>query len=239
MEPLRLSSDERRHAGDFLSEASLRLVEGSFDLVVILTEVAIISRGERTVFGLASPLARTVLISTHRLREADRDQRLPTEASSVRRNAAALLLHLVGRTLGAEVQHAGGGAMAPFRLERDQTVAPRFDESARLEALTAAFIEREHTVEGPIADLLLHIRSAARHWRLVSQALLRNRAPLLPLRMPALTAAAVAPTFILVFSAEFWDAGLGMTNLIAGGYAAISILAAMLYLCFAQRLQRH
>lgn len=236
IEPLRLGSDERRHAGDFLGEASLQLVEGSFDLVVILTDVALISRRERTVFGLASPLTRTVLLSTYRLREADRGQRHLEKASSVRRNAAALLLHLVGRTLGAKVQPTNGGAMAPFQLEAGRTAAPEFQESAGLESLTSAFKEREHLVRGPIDDLWLHLRSALRHPRLVLFALLRNRAPLLPLRMPALAAAAVAPTFILVFSAEFWDAGLGMTNFIASAYAAISIVAATLYLCFAQRL---
>lgn len=126
--------------------------------------------------------------------------------------------------------------MAPFRLEAGRTAVPEFQESADLEALTSAFKEREHSVEGPIEDLWLHLRSAVRHPRLVLHALLRNRAPLLPLRMPALAAAAVAPTFILVFSAEFWDAGLGMTNFIASAYAAISIVAATLYLCFAQGL---
>ena len=235
-EPLRLGSDERRHAGDFLGEASLRLVEGSFDLVVILTDVALISRRERTVFGLASPLARTVLLSMHRLRAAARGERLPLDAPSIRYDTAALLLHLIGQTLGAKVQGAGGGAMAPFTVETGRTAVPEFQESAGIQSLTTAFLEREHAVNGLIHDLWLHVRSAARHPRLVSEALRRNRAPLLPLKMPGLATAAVAPVFILVFSAEFWDAGLGMTHQTAWGFAGISILAAAIYLCFAQRL---
>ncbi|MDQ3289414.1 MAG: hypothetical protein M3Q42_14415 [Pseudomonadota bacterium] len=235
-EPLRLGSDERRHAGDFLGEASLRLVEGSYDLIVILTDVALISRRERTVFGLASPLTRTVLISTHRLREADRGRQLPLDAPSVRCNTAALLLHLIGQTLGANVQVGEHGAMARFEADPDRTAVPRYRESAGIAQLTAAFMEREHTVEGPLADLWLHVRSAARHPRMLLQALLRNRAPLLSLKMPGLATAAVAPVFILVFSAEFWDAGLGMTHPTAWTYAALSILAAAFYLCFAQRL---
>lgn len=236
VEPLRLGSDERRHAGDFLGEASLRLVEGSFDLIVILTDVALISRRERTVFGLASPLARTVLLSTHRLREADRGMRHSMDASVVRYNAAALLLHLVGQTLGAKVQRSEAGAMAPFRPEPGREAVPEFIHRAGIKSLTAAFMAHEHDVEGPIDDLRLHLRSAIRHPHLVSQALVRNRAPLLPLKMPGLATAAVAPVFILVFSAEFWDAGLGMTHRTAWSYAAISILAATIYLCFAQRL---
>lgn len=82
----------------------------------------------------------------------------------------------------------------------------------------------------------LHLRSAFRHPRLVLQALFRNQAPLLSLKMPGLATAAVAPVFILVFSAEFWDAGLGMSHKTAWTYAALSILAATIYLCFAQRL---
>ena len=97
-------------------------------------------------------------------------------------------------------------------------------------------MEHEHEVEGPIDDLWLHVRSAVRHPRLVLEALRRNRAPLLSLKMPGLATAAVAPVFILVFSAEFWDAGLGMTHRTAWSYAALSILAATVYLCFAQRL---
>lgn len=236
-EPLRLGSDERRHAGDFLEEATLRLVEGSFDLVVVLTDVALISRRERSVFGLASPLARTLLLSTHRLREAERGKQLPLDASSVRYNLAALLLHLIGQTLGAKVQPSGsGGAMAPFDVDTGRSAVPQFKESAGIQALAATFMAREHAINGPVDDAWVHVRSAIRHPGLVLQALCRNNAPFLSLKMPGLATAAVAPVFILVFSAEFWDAGLGMTHQTAWTYAGISILAATVYLCFAQRL---
>lgn len=39
-----------------------------------------------------------------------------------------------------------------------------------------------------------------------------------------------------LFRAEFWDAGLGMGHATAWVYAALGILAAATYLCFAQRL---
>lgn len=233
---LRLGSDERRHAGDFLGEASLRLVEGAYDLVVILTDVALVSRRERTVFGLSSPLARTVVLSTHRLREGPRGQRLPIDATALRHNTAALLLHLVGRTLGAKSRPGSDGAMAPFEVDPERAVRPAFAADAAFETLTARFMEREHDVAGPLEELWLHLRSAARHLCLVAGALRRNHAPLLALKMPGLATAAVAPVFILVFSAEFWDAGLGMGHATAWVYAAISILAAATYLCFAQRL---
>lgn len=235
-EPLQLGSNERRHAGDFLGEASLRLVEGSFDLIIMLTDVALISRRDRIVFGLTSPLARTIVLSTHRLRKAERGQRLALDAPSVRCNAAALLLHLIGQGLGARTDPAPGGAMSPFQLEPGRTDTPNFGDSGEIRRLTSEFLEREHVVRGAMADLWLHICSAVRHPKLVLRALSRNRAPLLPIKMPALATAAVAPVFVLVFSAEFWDAGLGMTQRTAWIYAGISIFGAALFLCFAQRL---
>lgn len=235
-EPLQLPSNERRHAGDFLGEASLRLVEGSFDLVVILTDVAIISRRDRIVFGLASPLARTVVVSTHRLRQAERGKRLDLNTRPVACNTAALLLHLIGQVLGAKTSPQKKGAMAPFTFEDDRDSIPQFQERSGIKRLMSNFLAHEHAVHGPVDELVLHVRSAIRHPRLISGALFRNKAPLLPIKMPALATAAVAPVFVLVFSAEFWDAGLGMTQRTAWLYAAISILAATLFLCFAQRL---
>ncbi|MET1756392.1 hypothetical protein ABVV53_13145 [Novosphingobium sp. RD2P27] len=235
-EPIRLSSNERRHSGDFVGEASLRVVEGSFDLVIILTDVALISRRERIVFGLVSPLARTVVLSTDRLRGREGAGHMPLASPAIRWNAAALLLHLIGQGLGADPDPAPSGALAPFKYDPDRVSAPAFHEPAALERLAAGFLEREHTASGPLHDLWIHGCAALRHPRLISNALGRNRAPLLPLRMPGLATAAVAPVFILVFSAEFWDAGLGMTDATAWAYAAISILVAACYLCFAQKL---
>lgn len=234
--PIQLASDERRHAGDFLGEASLRLVEGSFDLIVIVTDIPVISRRERIVFGLVSPLARTIVLSTHRLRESERGRRIAMDSPQVRWNVGALLLHLIGQGLGAETRRGERGAMAPFEYDPHRTAVPGFADAAQIRRLASGFAEREHVVSGPFGDLWLHLRSALRHPRLIARALLRNRAPLLPLRMPALATAAVAPVFVLVFSAEFWDAGLGMGPATAWAYAAVSIVAAACYLCFAQRL---
>lgn len=233
-EPMRLGSDERRHAGDFLGEASIRLVEGDFDLIVILTDVPLISRRERTVFGLSSPLTRTLLMSTHRLRATGRAVPPPMDAAALRWNSATLLLHLIGQTL--ELGASRTGAMSPFRYDPERTTLPRFAEVAALEQRVRRFVAQDHSVRGPAHELWIHARAVLRHPGTVVRALVRNRAPLLPLSMSGLTAAAVAPVFVLVFSAEFWDAGLGISPLTAATYAAISILAATLYLCFARKL---
>lgn len=235
-EPMQLRSDERRHAGDFVGEASLRLVEGSFDLVVIVTDVPLVSRGERVVFGLASSLARTIVLSTHRLRDDIGCEADGRDANGVRWNASALLLHLVGRVLGLKAARSGSGAMAPFAYDAARGAAPHFEEDAVLRHAVARITKRELDVGNVLEELRAHLSSAARHPAQVLEALWRNRAPLLPLRMPGLATAAVAPVFVLVFSAEFWDAGLGMSHVTAWVYAAASILAAACYLCFAQGL---
>lgn len=64
----------------------------------------------------------------------------------------------------------------------------------------------------------------------------RSRAPLLPLHLPRLTTTALIPTFILVFTAEIWDAGFHMTGTAVGSYAVFSVLASAVYLVTAQNL---
>lgn len=233
---MRLGSDARRHVGDFLGEASVRLVEGGFDLLVILTDVPLMSRRQRIVFGLASPLTRTLVLSTDRMRAAERAVRPSLGSPAIRWNMAALLLHLIGQILGLPAGRGVPGAMAAFGYDPGRTALPQFEDAARVRALAARFRSPEHPVRGPAHELWLHARAVLRHPRVVLRALARNRAPLLPLSMSGLTAAAVAPVFVLVFSAEFWDAGLGMSPATAWAYAAISILAATLYLCFARGL---
>lgn len=235
-DPFQMDSDERRHGGDFLGEASMRLVEGSFDLVLVITDVPLTSRRERMVFGLVSPLARTIVLSTHRLRDSGRGKRLPVDSSPVRWNAATLLLHLIGQALGAKSRAKGTGAMSPFQPRTDPSGIPQFESSSNIGQAAARFTEHEHFATNPLVEFRIHIGAALRHPGLVTRALLRNRAPLLPLKMPGLATAAVAPIFVLVFSAEFWDAGLGMGSKTAAIYAAVTILAAASYLCFARRL---
>jgi hypothetical protein len=54
--------------------------------------------------------------------------------------------------------------------------------------------------------------------------------------MPGLATAAVAPTLLLVFTAEIWDAGLSMAPGVLWAYALGSIVAATLYLLLVQHL---
>ncbi|WP_226039599.1 hypothetical protein [Natrinema sp. DC36] len=70
----------------------------------------------------------------------------------------------------------------------------------------------------------------------ILQALENSRAPLLPLSLPKLSTAALAPTLVIVFSAESWDVGFHMSNVTAALFATVSIVTATLYLLFVQNL---
>lgn len=90
--------------------------------------------------------------------------------------------------------------------------------------------------EAALAVLRFHLTSAARNPGQVLRAVWRSRAPLLPLSLPGLATAAVAPALILVFTAEIWDVGLHMADAVATSFAAAAVLAATGFLVSVQNL---
>ena len=235
-EPFRLPDEGTRRPSDFLDEASLRMVEGPYDLVIVVTNARLTSRRRKVVPGLASSVSRVAVVSTRRLTRTPRNRpshELDDEA--VRWNAATLVVHLLGHVLGAN--HADG-VMAPFRFEESRREVPPFDErtKSRLRREANRLPEHEEVVRGPVQRFAFHVRSALSHPRQVLVPLARNRAPLLPLSLPKLATAAVTPTLVLVFSAETWDVGVHMTSAVAGGFALVSMFAATVYLTLIQRL---
>jgi hypothetical protein len=235
-EPFRIPDREARRPSDFLDEASLRMVEGEYDAVVVVTDATLVSRHERPVAGLASELARVAVVSTRTLLLGPRDRPVRSlDDAAVRWNAAALLLHLLGHVLG--LGH-GDGAMAPFRFDPERRDAPAFPDRARkrLRRRAPGIPERETDERGLLGRVAFHARWAASHPEQVLRPLVRNRAPFLSLSLPKLATAAVAPTLVLVFSAETWDVGVHLTDLDAAGFAVASVLAATGYLTAVQNL---
>ena len=234
----RLSDRDPRRPSAFLDEAALRMVEGPYDLLVVVTDAPLLARSHRRVAGLASPLSRVAVVSTHRLQVSGRDQ--PSRAldsTAVRHNGATVLLHQIGHVLGAG-HDPDGGVMAPYEFDPDRSAIPEFDAGASryLERIASGIPEESvesRSVPGLVA---FHLRSAARNWRQVGRALVTSRAPLLPLSLPKLSTAAVAPALILVFSAETWDVGMNLDNVTALSFAAASILLAAVYLIFSLNL---
>lgn len=60
-----LSDHDARLPSEFLDHATHRMVEGPYDLIVVVTDVP---STERFVPGLASPLSRVAVVSTTNLR---------------------------------------------------------------------------------------------------------------------------------------------------------------------------
>lgn len=239
-EPTRIGSDDPRRPSDFLDEASLRMVEGPYDGVAVITDVALVSRGHRVAPGLASRAARVAVLSTRPLRLSPRGE--PTRSlgsAAARWNGGALLMHLLGHLLGlGHRPPEDGSVMSPFRMVAQRRELPAFDTQSlqSLRRSATEFPEREHRESGWISEIAFHLSSAARHARTVAVAVWRSRGPFLPLHLPRLSTAAVAPAVILVFTAEIWDAGFHMTGPEVWLFAALSILGSTAYLAMAQDL---
>lgn len=61
--PTRHTAREPRRPSDFLDEASLRMVvEGPFDMLIVLTDAALYTRKHAVVAGLASPVSRVAVV---------------------------------------------------------------------------------------------------------------------------------------------------------------------------------
>ncbi|WP_336001849.1 hypothetical protein [Halorientalis halophila] len=238
-DPARLPDHDRRRPSEFLDRATHLMVEGPYDLVVAVTDVPLVSSKERFVPGLASPLARVTVVSTRNLRRAPRgESERALDDPAVRWNGATLLVHLIGHVLGARHRDADGGVMEPFVFESDRRAVPAMDADVEtyLRRIAGEIPATEVSPKGALARVGFHAKSALGNAGRIGRALVDSRAPLLPLSLPKLSTAAVTPTLVIVFSAESWDVGVHMDNLTATLFAAVSVLAAAIYLLFAQNL---
>ena len=238
-EPAALPDHDPRRPSEFLDRATHRMVEGPYDIVVVVTDVLLLSNRERFVPGLSSPLSRVAVVSTANLRSAPREEpKRPLDHEAVRWNAATLLTHLLGHVLGARHRDADGGVMEPFDFDPSRTELPPFDVDVEptLRRMASELPAAEARPRGSLGRLVFHVKSAVRNPGAIVQALVNSRAPLLPLSLPKLSTAAVAPTLVIVFSAESWDVGFHMGNVTAALFAAVSVLTAAVYLMFSQNL---
>ncbi|MHA6248481.1 hypothetical protein ACXYMU_11125 [Pontibacter sp. CAU 1760] len=240
VEPVALTSDRTREPSDFLDVATMRMAEGPYDIVMVVTDVTLISRKDRIEAGLASPVTYTAVISTQRLTTTARGKPVRTlDAPAVRVNAVALMLHLLGHISGlTHTATEKGSIMAPFTFREKRRLTPRFSDSERvlLKEQVKNLPERELHGGTGLEGFIFHLIMAAKHPKAVLNSLLRNWAILLPLSLPGLATAAVAPSLLLIFTAEIWDVGLNMGNRTTAFFAVASILGASFYLIKIQSL---
>ncbi|MBC5992219.1 hypothetical protein [Pontibacter cellulosilyticus] len=240
VEPVALKTDRTREPSDFLDAATMRMAEGPYDIVLVVTDVTLISRRDRIEAGIASPVTYTAVISTQRLTTTPRGKPIRTlGAETVRVNAAALTLHLLGHISGLpHTERRKGGVMAPFSFREGRKLQPEFTEKERalLKEQVKHLPERELHGGTGLEAFIFHLIMAVKHPKAILSPLLRNWAILLPLSLPGLATAAVAPSLLLIFSAEIWDVGLNMGNRTTTLFAAVSILGASFYLIKIQSL---
>lgn len=239
-ESFALESDNPRQPSEFLDKASQQMAEGPYDLVIVITDVYLVSRRKRMEAGLSSPVSRIITLSTKKLSSTSRG--LPSYRLTdppVRWNAAALLLHLLGHISGlSHKRMRQSKVMTPYTFRENRHDTPSFNQEERkiLQNRAKHLPERELHGGNMLETLIFHILMAFRHPKDVIIPLFRNRSILLPLSLPGLATAAVAPTILLVFTAETWDVGLHMDNQTATIFALASIIGASFYLVQVQSL---
>ncbi|WP_146608900.1 ion transporter [Gelidibacter algens] len=239
-DPSQLATDKARRPSDFLDDTSLRMAEGPYDMMLVITDVALATVKNRVDAGFLSSVARIAMISTRKLVTTGRKQpMLSLNDASVRFNAAALLLHLVGDIVGLSHTNKGHSkVMSPYEFLSDRKAVPIFTQAEKdqLQKEKQQLPERELRGGSGLESFMFHLLMAFRHPKQLLRPLLRNKAILLPLSLPKLVTAAVSPSFILLFTAEIWDVGINMPNSVAILFAIMSIMGASFYLVTIQSL---
>lgn len=236
----RLESDRSRYPSEFLDSASLRMAEGPYDLVTVITDVGIMSRKNNLVAGLSSSVTRIIVLSTRKLTSTGRNKaRLEITDTRVRFNSGKFFLHQIGQLLGLKhTSPAHSKIMGARSFTEDLKEIPSFtsEEKEKLKKNAKNAPDRELRDANDLETFIFHILMTFRHLKIFFRPLLKNKALLLPLSLPGLATAAVAPAIILIFTAEIWDVGLGMSNGTAAFFAVISIMLASFYLVRVQSL---
>ena len=235
-----LENAKTKSPSDFLDPATLKMAEGPYDLIIVVTDVGLMSRKHNLVYGLCSGVSRVVVISTRKFISTERKKDpLSLDDDNVIANGGALLMHLVGHVMGLE--HKLGSesrVMSEFNFKKRNKQLPQFSkkEQEKLKEDSRTIPDRELINGNWLETFIFHVLMTFRHPKRFFNPILTNKAIFLPLSLPGLATAAVAPAIILIFTAEIWDVGLGMTNSTAIFFAVVSIMLASFYLVRVQSL---
>lgn len=235
----RLENDNSRSPSDFLDRASTTIAEGPYDLVTVITDVGLMSRKNYLVAALTSTVSRVIVISTRQITATGKNRAsLNLNDPQVKINSAILFLRQIGHILKLRTSSTSGKIMAAKSFKGNRKEIPSFtsEERKKLRESSKKAPDRELHNGNDLETFIFHILMTFRHLSTFFKPLLENRAILLPLSLPGLATAAVAPSIILIFSAEIWDVGLGLTNATAALFAVISIMLASFYLVRVQSL---
>ncbi len=235
-----LENDRSKSPSFFLDRASMSMAEGPYDLVCVITDVGLMSRRNIQVSGLSSTITRIIVLSTRKITSTGKYKtRLELDNPDVRFNSASLFLHQIGHILGLKDAPATEkGVMSKSNFNEKATKVASFSEKEKkqLKKRGKTAPDRELRNGNDLETFIFHLLMTLRHPGSFFWSLIRNKSLFLPLSLPGLATAAVGPAIILIFSAEIWDVGLGMTNGTAIFFAVISIMLASFYLVRVQSL---
>lgn len=235
-----LINSKTKRPSDFLDPATLKMAEGPYDLIIVITDAGLMSRRHNLVYGLCSEISRVVVISTRKFLSTER-RKDPLElgAEKIRKNGANLLLHLIGHILGLEhVPPGESKLMRRYEFRENMRTPGSFTEKEKriLSKDSKKIPDRELRNGNWVETFIFHVLMTLRHPQKFLYPILTNNSLFLSLSLPGLATAAVAPAIILIFTAEIWDVGLGMTNSTAIFFAVVSIMLASFYLVRIQSL---
>ena len=237
---LQLENGKVRSPSEFLDSASQIMAEGPYDIVSVITDVGLMSRKKRIEAGLCSSVARIMVISTRKLITTGRNKETRSlHDEHVRFNSALLFLHLTGHILGLkDVPAINSKIMGAVDFNSELKTIPSYNarEKEILRKKAPKAPDRELKNGNTVETFIFHVLMTSRHLKDFFKPLLESRPLLLFLFLPGLATAAIAPALILIFTAETWDVGLGMTNGTAAFFAVVSILCASFYLVRIQSL---
>ncbi|MBW3582063.1 MAG: hypothetical protein KY455_03095 [Euryarchaeota archaeon] len=233
LDPTHLRSRDTYRPSDFLDEAAMRLVEGPYDLIIVVTDVPLL--GRRLTAGSLSAAARIVILSTWRLRTSERGEpRRPLDGPAVHWNAAHLLLHLVWGllVLKRRKRRARRWHFDPERVDASCLPEPPPGVTEAAAKLPEQVIE----TDSPLRHFWFHVTNASQNMGQVVRPLVRSRAPFLALTLPRLSTAAVVPSLVLIISAEIWDVGVNVEAVRLLAAAVVVLFASTVYVVFSNRL---
>ncbi len=126
---IKLEDDNPRSASDFLNRASLKMAEGPYDMVCVITDVPLTSSKNTLQPGLSSKITRMMVISTkHFISTKRRKDSRDLNQTDVKLNISILFLHLTGHILGLKHRAAGDSKiMRPFKFMEGISKMPAFN----------------------------------------------------------------------------------------------------------------
>jgi len=199
-----------------------------WDYVVVVVPNELLSRHGPSTLGVPSSALEAAVASSSRL-GAD---------EALARRLAALALHLLGHLWGLE--HAESGPMRPVGEPEDLDLAP-FPEAQREQArrqLEEVARTRLEDVQAHWSAVSFYARTFAKDAHEIASAIWGYRPWRMPVYLGRLTAAAAVSVVYFLLTSDAWALGAHVSWRAVLGLAALSVVAATVFIFSGQDLGR-